>query len=311
MDDSSYFYSENVQDNGSLTLYSSRFNMKSALFLFLTAWSIICSAQNNFLLWEVSGNGLQSPSYLFGTYHLINSSFIDSMPLIQKKFDAVSTVAGEIVMDETTLSKVTESAVMKDSSLTQLLTKEEYQLIANYLKETTGMSLSLFDKMKPVVISTLFYTALIPKNNPGKPMDIYFQEMAKKQGKSLIGLETVEDQITVLFNSQSLKRQARMLLEAVKDKDKNMKDMFRMDHCYRNQDLDCLSQSLSLDESYSADEMAQLVEVRNQRWLEKIPVLMQEKSCFIAVGAGHLPGEKGLIEMLRRKGYEVKGLKMN
>ncbi|HEV7231882.1 MAG TPA: TraB/GumN family protein [Bacteroidia bacterium] len=285
--------------------------MKLSFFLFLTALSFSCLAQNNFLLWEISGNGLKAPSYLFGTYHLINSTFIDSMPLIQKKFDACSTVAGEILMDAGTLAKVSESAIMKDSSLSQLMTKEEYDLTAAYLKETTGMNLSLFDKMKPVVISTLFYTALIPKNNPGKPMDIYFQEMAKKQGKNLVGLETVEDQIAVLFNSMPLKRQARMLVETVKDKDKNLKEMIRMDHCYRNQDLDCLGQSISEDESYSPDEMAQLVELRNQRWIAELPAMMQEKSCFIAVGAGHLPGEKGLLEMLRRKGYQVNGLKMN
>jgi uncharacterized protein YbaP (TraB family) len=264
------------------------------------------NAQNtNSLLWEISGNGLKSPSCLFGTYHLITSSFIDSFPIILNKLDSSKLVAGEIIMDADARGKVAKAAIMKDSSLPQLMSKTDYELTAAYLKEISGMNLALFDKMKPVVISTFIYAALLPKINPGEVMDIYFQDLARKKSKKLIGLESIDDQIRVLFEGVSLKRQADMLVKLVKEKDKGKEETYKLNDCYRRQDLNCLASGMNSDTGFDASEMEQLLYQRNRNWMKILPALLSEQSCFIAVGAGHLPGEKGLLELLRKEGYTL------
>ena len=172
--------------------------MKTTIFFFLLLGHQAFSQTPNTLLWEISGKGLKSPSFVFGTYHLITSTYIDSFPVIRQKLEKTEAVAGEMVIDVGVSSKIASAVVMKDSSLTQLLSKEDYQLVGTYLKEITGMDLSLFDKMKPVVISTFLYSPML-KEDQGKAMDIYFQDLAKGSGKKVMGLETVEEQIALLF----------------------------------------------------------------------------------------------------------------
>jgi uncharacterized protein YbaP (TraB family) len=279
---------------------------KRIVYLFLLLFAQGIKAQDaNSLLWEISGNGLKSPSWLFGTYHLITSSFIDSFPLILNKLDSSKLVAGEIIMDVEASGKVARAVIMKDSTLPQLMSKSDYELTAAYLREINGMNLALFDKMKPVVISTFIYSALLPKINPGEAMDIYFQDLARKKSKKLIGLESIDDQISVLFEGVSLKRQADMLVKLVKEKDKGKEATYKLNDCYRRQDLNCLASGLDTDTGFDASEMEHLLYQRNRNWMKILPGLLREQSCFIAVGAGHLPGDKGLLELLRKQGYTV------
>jgi uncharacterized protein YbaP (TraB family) len=203
------------------------------------------------------------------------------------------------------------AATMRDSSLDQLMSKEEYALVAKCIKDVSGMDIALFNKMKPVMVSTLFYASLLPKKNSGTPMDMYFQELSKKTGKAIVGLETADDQVEVLFNSTSLKRQAEMLVQAAKDKDKNFAELMRVNRCYRAQDMDCILASMATEGDYTAAEMDQLLYKRNDKWIAELPALMAKQPIFIAVGAGHLPGAKGLLQQLQDKGYLVKPIPFN
>ena len=286
--------------------------MKKQILLFFSvllsgaAWT----QNTNSLLWEISGNGLQSPTYLFGTYHLITSTFLDSFPVIREKFEQTKGMTGELVMDSGMTSKVMEYALMKDSSLDQLLSPAEYTLVSDFLKETAGMPLTAFNKVKPVLVSTLLMAKLLPAQGEGTAMDLWFQDLAKKEGKPVYGLESADEQARLLFNSIPLKRQAQQLVESVKDKDKTRKELLRLNACYRAQDMDCLAKSMSDGEGFSAAEMKDLLESRNLRWLEKLPAMMEHQPLFIAVGAGHLTGDTGLLNLLRKKGYAVKAVMM-
>jgi hypothetical protein len=280
--------------------------LKKTLVFFLLFKAGLSFAQTpSTLLWEISGNGLKSPSFIFGTYHLISSSYIDSFPLIRINYDKTKAVVGEMLIDAEATTKIASAVLMTDSSLTQLLTADEYKLVDDYLKSISGMDLALFNKMKPVVISTFFYSLLL-KNENGKAMDIYFQDIAKESGKKVYGLETADQQIAVLFGGSSLRQQAKQLVQAVKDKDKNLEEMRRTNHCYREQDLECLTKALSETSEFTPEEMNKLLYDRNRNWMEKLPAMMLEQPLFIAVGAGHLPGEKGLLTLMKAKGYAVR-----
>jgi uncharacterized protein YbaP (TraB family) len=274
------------------------------LVLFAFLFSLQVNSQNS-LLWEITGKGLKAPSYVFGTYHLITSSFIDSVPVIHACYAKTEAVVGEMILDSSSYPKLIKAMAMKDSTLDQLMSKEDYKMLGDYVKEATGMDIALFNKMKPVVVSTLFYKFLIPANDKGTPMDLYFQQIAKVDGKKLIGLETLEEQVAVLFDGSSLKSQAVQLVRSAREKDKFTAEMMETNRCYREGNMDCILKFMTEEESFSKAEMDRLLYSRNRNWIKILPVLLKDKTLFIAVGAGHLPGEGGLIDLLRKQGYTV------
>ncbi|MFI5150752.1 MAG: TraB/GumN family protein [Bacteroidia bacterium] len=279
--------------------------MKKLFSLFLLFPSFLYAQQTNSLLWEVSGKGIKEPSYIFGTYHLLTSSYVDSLPVVMQCFKKTKAVVGELIIDAAVQQKVMEASVMKDSSLDQLMSVKDYELVSAYFKEQVGMEITLFNKMKPAVISMLFYKPLMDKHK-GTPMDIYFQEKGKEDGLDVIGLETADDQIQTLFGHTTLKRQAEQLVKGVKEKDKTKDETVLMDSCYKRGDLDCLDKQLRESDSYSAEEWDQMLTIRNRNWMKQLQALIDKKPVFIAVGAGHLPGDKGILQLLRLQGYTVK-----
>ncbi len=136
------------------------------------------------------------------------------------------------------------------------------------------------------------------------PMDMYFQNEAKSGGKKLIGLETFEVQVNALFQQFSPQRQAEMLVDFVKDKEKAKSELITMNKYYRAGDLSKLQLLLS-DQSYSESEAKVMLDDRNKKWMDQLPQLMKEQQTFVAVGALHLAGENGLVSLLRSAGYTV------
>ncbi len=268
----------------------------------------------NALLWEISGKNLRQTSYLFGTFHLITSDYLKSLPLVDEKLLAAQAVVGEMVMDSTVIMKLMPASMMTGTTLNQLLKPEDYQLVADYLKEVSGLELFMLGSLKPMALQAALMQFEWNKLNPkpgdaGQPMDIYFQQTAKEQGKEVLGLEKVEDQVKALFDQFPLKRQAEMLVESVKDKKKNRDDMQKLAECYRAQNLACLRQMMYGVDTFTPAEMKILLDDRNEEWGRKMPNLMEQQSTFFAVGAGHLVGEHGLVSLLRRQGYTVRPVK--
>jgi uncharacterized protein YbaP (TraB family) len=259
------------------------------------------------LLWEVSGNGLEKPSYLFGTYHFAGKDFIDSLPSIRLDFEQCTAVASEFVIDSSAYAKMAPAMMLKDNTLDKILSPEEYKLVGDYLQQVAQMNISTFNQLKPAAVEVLLLSFTAPKTisatNP--PLDEYFQNEGKKRHAKLLGLETIDDQIDILLNTP-LADQKRHLLESVRKKDEEKKQMDMIYALYRQQDLDGLGKALIADEEYSPEEMDKLLKDRNLKWVKELPAIMKQQPTFIAVGAAHLVGEFGLINQLRLKGYTVK-----
>jgi uncharacterized protein YbaP (TraB family) len=261
------------------------------------------------LLWEVSGNGLKKPSYLFGTYHFAGKDFIDSLPVIAHDFEKCTAVAGEFVIDSSAYAKMAPAMMLKGNSLDKILSADEYKLVGDYLQQVAHMNISTFNQLKPAALEVLLLSFTAPKTisptNP--PLDEYFQNEGKKRHAKLLGLETVDDQIDLLLNTP-MDEQKRHLLEAVRKKDEQKKEMDMVYTLYRQQDLDGLGKALIADEDYSPEEMDKLLKDRNLKWVQELPAIMKQQPTFITVGAGHLVGEYGLINQLLLKGYTVKAV---
>lgn len=271
----------------------------------------------NSLLWKISGNGLESSSYLFGTHHLIHLSFLDSIHGLDEAFDATAQTVGELdmgKMDEMQMKIASESIMPEDHGYHTLLSEADRQLLDKHLKGLIGVGLEALGRMKPAMLSNLITVSLYRKYYPRlsieKSIDQYFQEEALTRSRPVVGLESVEDQICVLLNSQPLERQAEMLICTVKHPELLKKQMDDLQTAYRLQDMQKLREIYEKeipDDPCPAtrEEKDLLNKGRNEKWLEKLPGIMQDKPSFIAVGCFHLPGKDGLIEGLRRLGYKV------
>ena len=287
--------------------------------------TVVCNAQ---LLYKISHKNLEKPSYVVGTYHLAPATFIDSIPGAKAALEAVDVVCGEVVMSEMesreSQKKVQAAIMLPDGkSLTDVFTADEMQRLNAYMDKLLGMNLdnpilkSQMGKMTPMALSTQLqlvqYMKLTPNFNPMKLIDAHFQDVAKKAGKSVAGLETVDFQIEILYKGTTIERQKQQLLCMVDNDEYYALQMKELSAAFFAQDmqalLDVTEEKMGNQCDTTPQEEEALIYGRNAAWAEKMPVMMGEASTLFVVGAAHLPGEKGVLELLRAKGYTVEAVK--
>ena len=287
--------------------------------------TVVCNAQ---LLYKISHKNLEKPSYIVGTYHLAPATFIDSIPGAKAVLDAVDVVCGEVVMSEMesreNQKKVQAAIMLPDGkSLTDVFTADEMQRLNAYMDKLLGMNLnnpilkSQMGKMTPMALSTQLqlvqYMKVTPNFNPMKLIDAHFQNVAKKAGKSVTGLETVDFQIETLYKGATIERQKQQLLCMVDNDEYYALQMKELSAAYFAQDIQALwnvtEEKMGNQCDTTPQEEEALIYGRNAAWAEKMPVMMGEASTLFVVGAAHLPGEKGVLELLKAKGYAVEAVK--
>lgn len=292
---------------------------KLSILLLLVCFALSAHAQ---LLWKVSGKGLEKPSYIFGTYHLSPLGIKDSIAAMPQAMNETTQVYGEVVMADMMTPAFMQSMqqqmmMPKDSTLKSLLTPEQYELAGKVIKENMMVDIAMLAQLKPAAITqqlvVLLYMKHTPGFNPQEQLDTYFQQQAQQQGKKVGGLETAQSQIDILFNSQSLKRQADLLYCAVSDIDKAIEQSKRLIKSYQSQNLDEVLSLMEERDGNSCDplpgEMEALLDNRNIAWVGKIPAIMTEAPTLFVVGAGHLPGTNGVLNLLKQQGYTVEPMK--
>lgn len=291
---------------------------KLFILLLLAPFATVAHGQ---LLWRVTGGNCYKPSYLFGTIHMQSSNFIDSVPGLSDVITSVDAIYGEVVQDEM-MSKSVVSKVLKeslapaDSTIDRLLTPQEYKMVddvvKNYMMGLIG--LDRLSKLKPMAIVMQLEAMQVAKHFPnfkslaGGGIDMAVQSRGSELGKYVGGFETIEQQLAIAYGS-TLQEQAHALVEMCA-KDKEFADNNRrLSALYHSQDLKALEQFL-LDPStgMSAESMERLSYSRNRKWMDKIVATLPVQSMLIVVGAAHLVGDQGLIELLRSRGYVVEAV---
>ncbi|WP_460672760.1 TraB/GumN family protein [Larkinella ripae] len=281
--------------------------MKNLSFLLLLV-SIPAFSQS--LLWKVSGNGLKQPSYLFGTYHILRDSYLNQHPNIKTAYEAAEGVVVETEIDSSAMLSMMMRGMMLDNSLTKLLSEPDYKLVAEEFKRATGFDLGMFNQMKPIITATMLGLSYAQKESDtlssftGMPIDLYFASDGRKRQKKVNSLETMEEQISFLYDHDPVEKQAQQLVEMVKGK-ADMHELGKsVTQLYLKQDLQGM---WKLNEKYGSSfgDMSYLIDERNHNWMKRLPGLMAVRPTFVAVGALHLPGPNGLIELLKKEGYKV------
>lgn len=277
-----------------------------------------CVSMQAQIFYKIEKEGMEKPSYLFGTHHMAPLSLLEKIPSVDKALDETVATVGEIDMtvpDMQLAMTVQKYAVAPaDSTLSALLTPEQYAKASKDFEThfgDQGMNLDMFDGVRPMVVQALCTVMLMQGENPGfntnEQLDRYFQKESQIRKHGVIALETAEEQAKMFYCGTPLTLQAEGLCEILSDMEKAKKMGKELNDAYERQDLGKLLE-LSIKESESAESQAfskMLIADRNQKWLEKLPGIMEEGPVFIAVGALHLPGADGLLEGLRRLGYTV------
>jgi len=264
------------------------------------------NADDNTLLWEISGNGLSAPSYLFGTFHMLCKDDIKfSNPLIQALNNSTEIYL-EMDMDDpaTLFSGLMLMNMKQGKKLKDLYTADEYKRVSDYFKDSMQTSIGLFQTMKPYFLMAMVYPKMMPcKSISGIEEEI--MKLAKEKDKEIKGLETMAFQAS-LFDSIPYETQAAELLNAI-DSMANARIYFdSMIVSYKGQQMNEIERLLNSKEYGAVENQDILLDKRNKNWVAQLKLIMKKKSVFIAVGAGHLIGENGLIALFRKEGYKVR-----
>ena len=278
------------------------------VFLFSSLLSFSQSKYNS-LCWKIYDNGLTDTSYLYGTMHVQDSRVFQFKNGIQEAFNRCEIFALELNMDSVNTLQLMDELIMEPPNrLDSLLTKKEYEMVSQYFKDTLGIGLMIFNKMQPIYTSQLISFEKLKKDQD-VALDIYFFNEAKKQNKTTVGLEFMEEQLNA-FKSIPYDVQAKELFKAVEDAYKGEgQEIDELIDYYLNEDLDKLLE-LTLNSQFMDEEINIIFKQvflidRNHKMAERSIKYMKSGPTFIAIGAAHLPGKEGVIENLRKKGYTV------
>jgi len=261
-------------------------------------------AQKQSLLWQVSGNGLTKPSYIYGTIHLICEDDMNISNVLKQKFAQANKLYLELDMgDDNTMATVQSLSLLQgNKTLKDFFTTAEYNKIDNFFNNEVGMPLDFFEKMKPFVLISILdsktLSCLIPAS-----YEMSFVQMAKDQKKDIAGLETVQEQMSI-FDNMPKEKQKKMVLEFINSFEEEKRATQHLINLYKKQQLDSVY-NLAVSSPDIADFKDVLINNRNKKWIPILEKSMHNEACFIAVGAGHLGGEMGILNLLNKKGYKV------
>lgn len=272
------------------------------------------------VFWRISGNGLTANSYIFGTNHILAKSFLEKISGLNEILDSTEQVVGEIDMSDiqTKLEIIKQATFMPEGkTYSRLLDKSEYNKLDSILQKDINIGLSQLETISPVSILSLYtiglYNKISGEGGYSENIDNHFQEYARAQGKNVVALESLEEQLQLLYYSKSLQEQISELL-CVTSSSTTIEYLKDLDQCYQNGDLIGLERIANEDEDGGCpaipDQRDRIGKDRNNNWLKVLPDIMQSKSSFIAVGCLHLVGEDGLLNRLSEMGYQIKPIAM-
>ncbi|MFD1258841.1 TraB/GumN family protein [Mucilaginibacter terrae] len=273
--------------------------------LVLTGTTLL-QAQTKGLLWQISGKGIQQPTYLYGTVHLFDTSLYRIPQPVIDKLAQTKQVYFELDFGKLNPMEMLGYAMVKDS--TQYLDKLLDSSSLRKLKELVKTS-PMMQMMGPALyrLKPLFLTSLLLNNGKAVTIDMEMYKQAKELKDSVGGLETVAEQMQAL-NAISITSQAKMMQDYLKTYTSADATIKKLTEIYVKQDIEHLLEQMNDDAPLDAAFNEALLIKRNVVMANRIDSLVGKTSTMIAVGAGHLGGPKGLIALLKQKGYQIKNV---
>jgi hypothetical protein len=190
--------------------------------------------------------------------------------------------------------------------LEEYFTPDQYRIVKRYLKDSLGMDISIFQNMKPIVLESI-----MSANGEGCANPVSYEDSIMKTAlgdkKEILGLEATQEQIDLLLSIPA-DTVVKDLMDEIQNTDKNDTEYHQLVTAYKNQDLPALYTLITNDKDMDGD-MGAFLDGRNKKWIGRMADKMNNTSVFFAVGAGHLWGDNGVINLLRKQGYTVEPVK--
>lgn len=255
------------------------------------------------LLYKVTGDKTEHPVYIYGTIHALPQGdfFIDTT-VIEKFADAKKLVL-EIDMSSPTMALEAQTAMMmQDNSIDKLITPEEYQRLGKFFADSLQMPIEMLKQIKPLMLSSFLIQKIIGAQSAS--YEGYFMQQATAQQKLIGGLETVGEQIGYI-DLIPLEKQAQMLMESIDDFNNSKTEFQLLVQTYKSRDAEAVYEFIMESDEEFKQFGEFLIDKRNENWIPKIVELGNAQVTFVAVGCGHLGGDKGILNLLRKEGFSV------
>lgn len=289
--------------------------LTTTLLIYFFAYSQVRSKVKKYpsVFWEITGNGLKKPSYLFGTMHVsskIAFHLSDSFYVAIKNADVVALETNPETWQEDMNNYNSGSPDFTSRYLLNSM-PDDYLNIQTLRIGKYEKKLELAMISKPSMINNLLYRSFSDNSSDFEEdtyLDLYIYQTGKKMGKKVAGVEHYEE---------SMKLMSEAFRDAAKEKNKKEKSFdldedyspMKLQEAYRAGNLDQLDSINRLNSQSDAFDEKFLYR-RNEIQANSIDSILKKSSLFVGVGAAHLPGERGVIEILRRKGYKLRPIFM-
>lgn len=256
------------------------------------------------LLWKISGNGIREASYLYGTIHITCDATLPQKAI--KALEATDQLYLELDMDDPALQQsMMQGMMMKDGkTMSSLVSAEDFKVVDEFLTKQLGYSAQMLNTFKPFMVSAMLYPKMIDCEM--QSVEGNLMTVTKEQKEEIFGLESIEEQMNV-FDAIPYDVQMKELVKTAKnnlEKDKKELELFL--DIYKSEDINAMYAATQESENEITSKFEEiLLSNRNKNWIPIIEKVAKEKATFFGVGAGHLGGEMGVIQLLRKKGYKV------
>lgn len=255
------------------------------------------------LLWRIDSRNLEHSSYLFGTMHLIQEKYWYFPNELKERIENSDKLVLEIA-GLPSPSESLELITLDEGSFFDFFNQEQTDSIYIFLEEQLGLNKELvnlsFSNLKPFALVQLVTAQQFGSET--QSYELSMGEIAKQKEIELIGLETAEEQIA-LFDNLSKNEQTEMVMDVIRTFDGYTEQLDELQALYRRQRIDSLYYLVQNEAENLGPTEAQLIDNRNQNWIPKIEKIIKKNKAFIAVGAAHLYGKEGIIELLKKENY--------
>ena len=285
--------------------------MLRLLFLFVLLTNYATSqVEKNALLWEVKSKDGKTTSYLYGTMHLMDAKLFYFPKKLEKLLLKSDLLCMEIAnINDSDLSP--DALFLTNESLSDYFNTEQMDSIYRWAEQSMLMNKEQFDtnfnKAKPFLLMQFLLQSSLPENS--KSYEKEFENLAIKNKIATTGLESVTEQLN-LFTSFNKKEQTEMVMSSLREEAEAKNSFEQMQQIYLTQNLDNLYTFMKKESDSPIANSRVFLENRNQNWIPQMEKMMENKSVFFAVGAAHLAGPEGVIELLIKKGYTLTPIKL-
>jgi hypothetical protein len=267
----------------------------------------LTAAENRAIYWSIM-DGDRQAGYLLGTIHSEDPRVVDFTESFLKQLGSNQVFAMELVPDLPTLKKLNEYMHYQDgTSLESQVGPERFVRVRRLLMSNYQVPADWLESMK---VWAVVMTLSVPPPETGFFMDFSLSLRASGSGLRVVGLETLDQQLAFLEDMPAV-QQLELLDQVLVDYDRVRELHDQLVDSYLAGDLQALKKDAEEQMDQLTDEakdyfIEQGVDARNQRMLESLLPLLAESTVFVAIGALHLPGDQGLVSLLRENGYILK-----